>query len=99
MYFRSFGSVILLLSISIISANLSLDNQVQKLEQSYEKAIKEEINGGTASSTSANWKLVFSDEFSGTSLDTRKWEYQTGCGESTFGKAFLQNYLQILFAN
>ena len=32
--------------------------------------------------SNTTWKLVFNDEFSGTSLNESVWEYQTGCSES-----------------
>ncbi|MBD5485535.1 MAG: family 16 glycosylhydrolase, partial [Lachnospiraceae bacterium] len=32
--------------------------------------------------TTDNWNLIWNDEFSGTSLDTTKWDYQTGNGSA-----------------
>lgn len=39
-----------------------------------------------AADTTDNWNMIWNDEFSGTSLDTTKWDYQTGNG-SAYGVA------------
>lgn len=35
-----------------------------------------------AADTTDNWDVIWNDEFSGTSLDTTKWDYQTGNGSA-----------------
>ena len=48
------------------------------------------IANTTLSNYNTTWKLVFNDEFSGTSLNESVWEYQTGCSES---KSYLNHVL------
>lgn len=39
-----------------------------------------------------NWKLVWSDEFNGTSLDTSVWSYEIGNGNWGWGNGEVQYY-------
>ena len=47
------------------------------------------LGGGSAS---AGWQLVWSDEFSGTSVDTTKWTFDTGNGSGGWGNNELEYY-------
>jgi polygalacturonase len=48
------------------------------------------VNTFTVTPVSTCWNLVWSDEFSGTSIDSANWNFETGC--SGWGNSELENY-------
>lgn len=61
--------------------------------RAYKTISGKKVTGANSAVASAKlWKLVWSDEFNGTSLNTNNWVFETGYGDNGWGNQELQNY-------
>ncbi len=74
--------------------NLTLGNTYYFRVKAYVKSKKKTITSNTYSTVLSlkTWKLAWSDEFNGSTLDLSSWTYETGNGTGGWGNQELQYY-------
>lgn len=79
---------------SYVSAGLAAGYKYYFKVKAYAKAGKKKLTSAKYSDVMSvkTWKLVWNDEFSGTALDSRKWNNNGATGAGGYGNQELQNY-------
>jgi len=85
------GGLLFFLTATAAAAVTSIGYYANSLDNFYYDELSNTVLDEDSPNNTGSWHLVFSDEFSKPSLDTTKWEYQSGCDDSGY-LAF--NYFQ-----